>query len=333
MSAILTFLIALIFVFALLSLITQSICEIAIHWLDMRAKFLKSIITETLNDVQLNKNYAELLYNHPQIDLTKKDYKSIPSYISSANFSETLIDVMCREHENANTRFIKDENGNTRVINIGGLPNAYDQFKSGVNDMNYSDLKVLLSGFIKRSADLATLDKNIQAWYEELMNRATGWFKDKLQKILLAVSFVFVVAINANLFAIVDGLWTSQVLSDKIATMADAYVSNHPNAGKVTDSTVVQLVSDINTLNDTGIPIGWETLQNQSKTDSLNNAEGIKPKMWKSFKHSWAGMALGWVLMAIFVSAGAPFWFQILSKIVNLRKTGIKPKTSVKSKK
>src|SRR4051812_47061510 len=108
MASILTFFIALVFIFALLSLITQSICEVVISWLKMRANFLKETITDVLNDVKLNKNFADILYNHPQIDFTKKDYKSIPSYISSANFSETLIDIMCREYEHANIRFVKD---------------------------------------------------------------------------------------------------------------------------------------------------------------------------------------------------------------------------------
>ncbi len=328
MSQALTFLIAFIFILAMMSLIVQSFCEMVISWMKMRAKFLCGIITDTLCDITLNKNYAQLLYSHPQIDLTKKDYKSMPSYISSTNFSETLIDIFCREYENNNTFFVKDELGNTHVVTNNQLTDTYAQFKAGVNDMNYSDLKVLLTGFIKRSPDLAALQKNIETWYEELMNRSTGWFKDKLQGILYCLSFVFVVAVNANLFSVVDDLWKNQDLANKVSVMADSYMSAHPNAGKVLDSNMVAIRQDFDSLNAT-VPLGWE------KVAGKRNVQFVSFSTWKNFKASFLGMLVGWLLMAVLVSFGAPFWFELLSKFINLRRTGIKPKqkSNVKSSK
>jgi hypothetical protein len=326
MGSILIFLIALTFIFALISLITQSICEMVISWIGMRANFLKGVITETLGDVALNKNYAELLYDHPQIDLTKKDYKSVPSYISSANFSETLIDVFCREYENAHIVFSKDEQGNTTVIDNTQIKDAFGQFKSGVDEMNYSDLKILLTGFIKRSSDLASLQKNIQEWYDELMNRATGWFKSKLQAILFTVSLVFVVSINANLFTIVDSLNANPALAEKISVTAETYVASHPNAGKTTDTTLAHILKDVDNLKATNVPLGWDEFQRPP-------LEVPEPFTWKDFKQSWMGVLTGWLLMAILASLGAPFWFQLLSKFIDLRKTGVKPEEDPKPSK
>lgn len=42
---------------------------------------------------------------------------------------------------------------------------------------------------------------------------------------------------------------------------------------------------------------------------------------WEGFK-----MLLGWMLSGIAIAMGAPFWFDLLSKIVNVRNTGSKPK-------
>jgi hypothetical protein len=39
----------------------------------------------------------------------------------------------------------------------------------------------------------------------------------------------------------------------------------------------------------------------------------------------WAFNFIGWLLMAIAVSLGAPFWFDLLNKLVNLRLAGVKP--------
>ncbi len=39
----------------------------------------------------------------------------------------------------------------------------------------------------------------------------------------------------------------------------------------------------------------------------------------------WVFNFAGWLLMAIAVSLGAPFWFDLLNKLVNLRMAGVKP--------
>jgi hypothetical protein len=37
---------------------------------------------------------------------------------------------------------------------------------------------------------------------------------------------------------------------------------------------------------------------------------------------------LGWLITAVALSAGAPFWFDMLKRLVNIRNAGIKPDTS-----
>jgi hypothetical protein len=40
------------------------------------------------------------------------------------------------------------------------------------------------------------------------------------------------------------------------------------------------------------------------------------------------GVFMGWALTAIAVSMGAPFWFDLLGKVINVRNTGPKPASS-----
>jgi hypothetical protein len=35
----------------------------------------------------------------------------------------------------------------------------------------------------------------------------------------------------------------------------------------------------------------------------------------------------GWLIMAFALAFGAPFWFDLLGKLVNIRKSGLKPLT------
>jgi hypothetical protein len=42
----------------------------------------------------------------------------------------------------------------------------------------------------------------------------------------------------------------------------------------------------------------------------------------------WAFNVVGWLLTAVAVSLGAPFWFDLINKFVNIRMVGQKPPTA-----
>lgn len=44
---------------------------------------------------------------------------------------------------------------------------------------------------------------------------------------------------------------------------------------------------------------------------------------WSALK-----MLIGWVFSGVAIAMGAPFWFDLLSKVVNVRNTGNKPKAA-----
>ena len=65
-------------------------------------------------------------------------------------------------------------------------------------------------------------------------------------------------------------------------------------------------------LNESGIPLGW---------DDKNNNETFLTRL------------AGWLATVLAVMQGAPFWFDLLNKISNVRSTGAKPSTTDKNKK
>ena len=62
-------------------------------------------------------------------------------------------------------------------------------------------------------------------------------------------------------------------------------------------------------LEDLRFPIGWEEANRPSGTGG------------------WAAAGVGWLLTAIAISFGAPFWFDVLGKVSNLRAAGHKPES------
>jgi hypothetical protein len=68
-----------------------------------------------------------------------------------------------------------------------------------------------------------------------------------------------------------------------------------------------------------GLPIGWSSEPNDTK--SLPRDLG-----------GWALKIIGLSLTAIAVSLGAPFWFDVLNKLINIRSAGKQPERSRQEK-
>jgi hypothetical protein len=143
------------------------------------------------------------------------------------------------------------------------------------------------------------------------MDRTSGWFKVKVQKRLFILGLAAAIFFNADCVRIAEFLWNEPAATARISEMADEYIKERTDSSttpKQIADYIVQMDTTMNTLKKTGIPIGWES----------------------SNKHGWFYMILGWLLSAFAASRGSTFWFDLLSKAVNLRKTGIKPETTTK---
>jgi hypothetical protein len=82
-----------------------------------------------------------------------------------------------------------------------------------------------------------------------------------------------------------------------------------------------------------GLPIGWDTPGEQKQGES---AEEMKQRKWPGLHFLAPGVLsdwytqvrlhfLGWLLTALAISLGAPFWFDMLNKLIVVRST-VKPK-------
>jgi len=308
-----TFLIALVFILAVGSNILSITYEIYAYYIKQRSGFLKKAIQDVLNDSRVKEvNLTELFYNHPQIDITKKTYRHLPAYISGKNFAQALMDVICRKYEIKYTRIEHPPDGDARMVRPDLPEDQLEKFRLGLNDLPYGDLKILLTGFVSNSSkELNSVQHTIETWYDEYMNRVNGWYKVRVQKRMLVLAAIVVVAINFDFFTITSTLLTDKELTSQIAAVAEKQqrvkldsISN-PEQLKQALSQRRVLLDSLYKLN---APIGWQ------QTDL---------KQMKTY--DWVIKLLGWFISAAALSFGAPFWFDILAKLVNIRKTGIPP--------
>jgi hypothetical protein len=158
--------------------------------------------------------------------------------------------------------------------------------------------------------------KSLETWFDDSMQRVTGWYKRKTQVIILCLALPICFCLNVDTLAIASSLYTDPSLREAVVANAEAYVANAASENATAASTNATLETTYNKVHDelTGLnlPIGWTT----DTTDPRHPAT-----FW-----GWLLKIGGILITAFAVSMGAPFWFDLLNKLVNLRAAGNKPK-------
>ncbi len=168
--------------------------------------------------------------------------------------------------------------------------------------------------------DLKKAQGSIERWFDDGMDRVSGWYKRKTQTIIFLVGLLVGVALNADTFAIAENLARDKTMRDAIASRATDIVKDRSldtreraadtkeKSGEGKDAPLEKaktLISGNMTL-----PLGW-------------SRPGATPE------GSGRDAACGFLMTGAAVSLGAPFWFDVLSKVSNLRSAGRPPgKTS-----
>lgn len=153
--------------------------------------------------------------------------------------------------------------------------------------------------------DPAKLQRNIEDWFNSSMDRVSGWYKRYSQRIVLVMALIAAVLVNADCIQLAKRLSTNAILRQSIGALADSATTK----ADAPISPVDRVKADLKTLDDIGLPLGW------------THAPGQAPvKLGAAVSEHW----LGWLLTALAVSLGAPFWFDVLNKIIVIRST-VKP--------
>lgn len=357
LSPIIDTILSLVLLFFFFSVLVSCIQEGTVSIFKTRGKLLSFAIDEVLND-KFNKNFGYLLYQHPQIDMLKRKHNELPSYIEPATFSKALIDLIASE--SSETVYRPTPEGNTedmasanktintspsleKVVQIkpelrsllekkavrtmqfspSGDPrdiDLFDRYWLGVESMKNSDLKKLLQSFLSNSEekeDLSyqkDLQKQIEEWYKGYMERVTGWYKRKIRTNILFASIAVTLILNLNFIVLAKTIYASGPLRQALVTEAEKTAANL-NAIKdlktrfEQDSSLANI--NVEAIIGSKLPIGWESDKPVSyffSKEVLNLTNLI-----------------GWLIFALALTRGAPFWFDVMKKFVNVRNTGLVP--------
>jgi hypothetical protein len=289
--------IGLIFVLLLLSLLATTMMELVASAFSLRGKnlekALRNMLASTDVDNQLVESFKDnALYRQLSYKYGKKRYS--PSYLSDRSFQSILVDTILKGK-------------------------SFDQLEDQLDTLPDADLKDVLKQFLRESEnDMEAFKGKVHVWYNDVMDRASGWYKRYTQKILLGMGFVIAIVFNADTLAIYERLESDPETLQQVLTLAEDYVNGKDGL----EIAPAQMSPEF----DASLAKLEVMINNQIEAVKSPLGLGWKNVVWSEV--TWYDVLLkllGWIVTALAVSLGAPFWFDLLRKLVNIRSSGNKP--------
>jgi len=345
----------------------------------------------------MDKKVASWFYAHPQIKYLGEDnYHSKPTYITSQNFSKVMIDLLKGFENNATNEVqqISDSIQNGIIFHlpidlesdksnpaikalINQLPaSIQDGIVKNTTEINKDTKLFLQSIWLESGADVNKFRQKLESWFDDTMERATGWFKRYTQLVLFFIGLILAVGFNVDTISIAKKLAHDPKLREQVIQGAGVFLEKNKQFGEMLNATkkeeniqndqYLKIEAEYNALSykdSAARKAKWEELQ-LAKTDyqkqknaldsmqrdyayinqktnalmdsaqhmistDISNINKVMGLGWeKGFPHYAKGQdwtrIFGWLITALAISLGAPFWFDLLTKLMKVRGAGTK---------
>jgi hypothetical protein len=326
LDAILEVAIGLVFVWLVISIATLELQTRVGAWLNWRADHLERALLSMLKKTDM----VEQFYAHPLIMefmpkdkngnpvKDKKGKLKRPDNIPSQKFAAALSEIML--NAGRDKKIATDTLG---MDDIAASMAALMQKNPNLAEVNLR----LMPNMQRAAADMEEAMKqhrqNIEGWFNDVMTQASSLYKLHAQKWALIIGFTVAVVMNVDSIYIAQKLWQEPTARAVIVAQAQTQAQSETPPENISFTTARSL----------NFPAGWTTTELDSTTCSqidmidyqvvirsagkclsvtslpaLNNGWGIFVKLF------------GYLLTALAAAQGAPFWFDVLRKLV-----GVKP--------
>ena len=302
--------IGLAFIYFVLSIVCSAVNEGIAATFRLRARDLERGIRSLLSDepekddatkgaeddatVPAEADRTPLFYKDPRIRALQQpiwmpridDRK--PSYIPARTFALAVVDTLKPPTVTASNKDLLSRASEA----MEELPNG--PLKSMLSDA-LAEARGTVAGFMS----------SMERSFDEVMDRVSGWYKRRVQWILLVIALVIVGAANVDSFDIGERLFRDDAVRAAVVARAGDQTSPVSCTAEDTTPTTLDEVADcVDEIDSLGLPLGW------SDANAPNSVDG------------WAFKVIGLLITAFALTLGAPFWFDTLGKLAHLRGTG-----------
>lgn len=301
-STVLDVIIGLVFVYLLLAIL----CTAANEWVaaitrrrgEMLRRGIKQLLqNQATRGASNNDAFLAAFYKHPIITSMMHD-RNHPTYLSPRNFAAVVTDL-------------------TTESKPGTI--SFADLEAGTNELPDGNVKRTLLALVQRSgSNLETAQTAIEGWFNDAMDRVSGWYKRRTQLWTIIIAAALTLVANADTTHMARRLWTDPVL--RSAVVEEAKVRSQ----KPRPTISVEYEDEDEPTNPTVTRNEGNQLSGQERLllgQLLGWRGTLKDNTWRD----WLERLLGWLLTILALSMGAPFWFDLLNKFMNVRYSGKSP--------
>lgn len=160
-------------------------------------------------------------------------------------------------------------------------------------------------------ADVLSIRAGLESWFDATMGTLESQYKKWATTWLFFIGLTIAVATNASAVNVASDLWNDSTTRAAVVAAAESTVPQGQEAKAIKD--VADTTDQLTALK---LPVGWGTT---TKAD-LTSVPWLLTHV------------VGWLLTGCLLMLGAPFWFDLLSRLVSLRNAGNAPPSAMEDK-
>lgn len=224
----------------------------------------------------------------------------------------------------------------------GVAPAGVIAITAGIRNIADPYFRTALEAVLSSAQSLEEAKTRLEMWFNNGMKRATESFSRNMQFISIFVGFMIALTVNVDSIQIVRTLWSDPFVRQSVAEIAantdlNALLPVTPPAESEGEETLsegeetrneeslqnIQVAAEqirqtLAEINDLRLPLGW-----------YYEAPGTAPELrdhrnlWNYFYPQnpyigelWIGKILGLIATTVAIAQGAPFWFNILNRLM-----------------
>jgi hypothetical protein len=347
-SGLLETVLALTLLYALLSLVASGIQELAAGWLNLRGRLLHKALGEMLASMGSGMPASTLLASpvlrpmaRPEKAKQKLENrettaatiaKSTDAPVTTpGNAERPTVRLSIRQAIAGGAAFLGRVGRRPRAIESGVRPAkapsylSADSFVAAVLTTQGTELLRAKMAQMPGAITGALSDEEALAkWYGETMDRVSGRYARKAKTWLFVIGCLLALMLNADTWRLVKTYQREPARRRAAAVLAESFASSQmATLASTRDSAAAQkamqaAANELSSQMDTSgaIPLGWHA-KNRPFAECGENR-------WCK-TGGVARLLVGVLLTGVAISFGAPFWFDLLSKVANARSAGRKP--------
>ena len=248
-----------------------------------------------------------------------------PPYVGAEHFAVVLVDLMRNKAP-----------GSSPLASLGA---SSADVAAAINAISvpgnpYKPLyDIVLPIWKDAKGDYDRFTDALGSWYDSQMDRVTGWYKRSVQIILIYIGLLIAFGLNVDTIQVINDLQQNATLANAMAAQTQALYSAQQVPPKPCESSDPCICPDgfipknnvcqVDLSAIAQLPLGW----NESRWRYVvpNPQAPLHEKLAE--KGLWFKL-LGLIITTVAILLGAPFWFDVLGTIVNVRSVGTKPPPS-----